>query len=201
MFRRLFLEIVNASLPIIARKIFSVDVDKRLKLISEYRDKMFKEKMRMLDEQINILKKYELEKPLSIPEYPRITKTVKTTNEKNDKKEFFLKTVEYTKKNAIKHLILTEDHLKSPEKEVCDPCLLEKHFPALRGYAEEGLNYSLTEDERKAYENLINLVDEAEKLIKSGQANYKELADKFRNIRKKLSSDIVAAIETVSSLE
>jgi hypothetical protein len=103
---------------------------------------------------------------------------------------------EYTKKQAIKHIIGAEEHFRSG---LCSACLLEKHLPALELYAEEGLSYCKGE-ECKAYEDLKRVVKEAESILKQGvpdEETQLELAEKFREIRKRLSGYEQTAKEIV----
>ena len=93
---------------------------------------------------------------------------------------------EYTKKQAIKHIIATEEHFRSG---LCSACLLEKHLPALEMYADEGLSYCI-DGECEAYSELQELVRQVEYELKRGvpsKARQIEIAEKFRNIRKRLS--------------
>lgn len=92
----------------------------------------------------------------------------------------------YTKKQTIKHIIATEEHFRSG---LCSACLLEKHLPALEMYAEEGMSYCIG-DECEAYEKLHELVKEVESELMKGippKERQLEIAEKFREVRKRLS--------------
>jgi len=183
--KKLSAQIIRASIPLIAQYIQVKNAEKSLSTL----ESLYKG----LEAASKPTTKVTLDENLK-------ASSIEPTHVKEGKDDRFIKTVEYTRKMAIKHLILVEDHLRASEREVCDPCLVEKHFPALRGYAEEGLNYYLSDREKEAYKRLLELVSRAEIEIKNGTADYLKLADEFREIRKMLSSPEVAALETLSQI-
>ena len=106
----------------------------------------------------------------------------------------FEKIRQYTIRQTIKHIIAVEDHLRSSDEDVCIACLEEKHLPALEMYAQEGLDYST--DEKDIYLELTQLIRETYQAM-SGNFNRttrEKLAQRFREIRKKLAPYEVAAL-------
>ena len=106
----------------------------------------------------------------------------------------FEKIRQYTIRQTIKHIIAVEDHLRSSDEDVCIVCLEEKHLPALEMYAQEGLDYST--DEKDIYLELTQLIRETYQAM-SGNFNRttrEKLAQRFREIRKKLAPYEVAAL-------
>ncbi len=97
------------------------------------------------------------------------------------------KIAEYTRWQTISHLTRVEEHLRSPEKEVCDLCLLESHLPALDGYSDEGMKYCTTEDECNIYREIKEVVKDI-RLKLGSHEEYPEYAEKLTNLRRRLAS-------------
>ena len=95
----------------------------------------------------------------------------------------------YTLERTIEHLVAVEDHLRSAHTDfgVCIGCLMEHHFPALSMYAKEGLKFCRDPEECEAYRRLGQVVEEAKRRLLSGDTNFEEIANMFREIRKQLS--------------
>jgi len=106
----------------------------------------------------------------------------------------FEKIRQYTIRQAIKNIIAVEDHLRSSDEDICITCLEEKHLPALEMYAQEGLDYST--DEKGIYRELTQLIRETYQAMSGNfdKATREKLAQRFREIRKKLAPYETAAL-------
>jgi len=106
----------------------------------------------------------------------------------------FEKIRQYTIRQAIKNIIAVEDHLRSSDEDVCIACLEEKHLPALEMYAQEGLDYST--DEKDIYLELAQLIRETYQAMSANfdRTTREKLAQRFREIRKKLAPYETAAL-------
>ena len=92
----------------------------------------------------------------------------------------------YTNKQAIKHIIAVEDHLRADDEELCKACLSERHLPALEMYVQEGRSFC--KDECDAYSDLRELIRKTEQQMQ-GDFSLRErekLAEEFRRVRKRL---------------
>ena len=127
---------------------------------------------------------------LGIKEVPSFGKSKGNPKDKAD----FEKTRQYTIRQAIKNIIAVEDHLRSSDEDICIACLEEKHLPALEMYAQEGLDYST--DEKDIYLELAQLIRETYQAMSGNfdKATREKLAQRFREIRKKLAPYETAAL-------
>ena len=91
--------------------------------------------------------------------------------------------VQFNLREAVKNMLLIEDHLLDKRRRCMDCC--KKHMLLIESFLEEGITLDKTGKYKKKFENEIKKIRKLQKKLLEGRKNYFDIAMSIRKIRKK----------------
>jgi hypothetical protein len=91
--------------------------------------------------------------------------------------------VRFNIREAVKNMLLIEDHLLDKRRRCMDCC--KKHLLLIESFLEEGITLDKTGKYKKDLENETKKIRELQKKLLEGRKNYFDIAMNIRKIRKK----------------